>query len=65
MRPIPIVRPPEPAIDPICGMTVDPATAAAKREHGGKTYWFCSAGCAAKFSTDPDGWISGTARAKG
>ena len=36
-------------IDPICGMTVDPATAAAHRRVGSKGYWFCSTGCAMTF----------------
>ncbi len=35
--------------DPVCGMTVDPLTTAHKLESGGKTYWFCSAGCKASF----------------
>jgi P-type Cu+ transporter len=35
--------------DPICGMTVDPAKAAAKVEHFGKAYYFCSQGCAKRF----------------
>ncbi len=38
-----------PEIDPICGMTVDPATAAAHRSVGDRDYWFCSTGCAATF----------------
>jgi Cu+-exporting ATPase len=33
------------ALDPVCGMTVDPATAAGKAERNGKTYWFCSQHC--------------------
>ncbi len=37
------------AIDPICGMTVDIATAVYKTERGGHTYYFCCAGCQAKF----------------
>jgi uncharacterized membrane protein YraQ (UPF0718 family)/YHS domain-containing protein len=37
------------AIDPICGMTVDPATAAAHRQRDGDDVWFCSEGCAATF----------------
>ena len=41
------------AIDPVCGMTVDPATAAAKVDHAGKTYYFCSQHCAHTFKTDP------------
>jgi len=35
--------------DPICGMTVNPATARHKAEVGGKTYYFCCAGCKTKF----------------
>ncbi len=37
------------ARDPVCGMTVDPATAAAHVERDGQTYYFCSKGCAEKF----------------
>ena len=36
-------------IDPICGMTVDPAKAAGTFNHEGKTYYFCSKGCFQKF----------------
>ncbi len=36
-------------IDPICGMTVNPATAAGSYNHEGKTYYFCSKGCLQKF----------------
>ena len=39
--------------DPVCGMTVDPATAAAHAEHGGRTYHFCSTSCKSKFEADP------------
>ena len=39
--------------DPVCGMVVDPTVTAHHAEHGGKTYSFCSAGCRAKFITDP------------
>jgi Cu+-exporting ATPase len=40
------------ATDPVCGMQVDPATAAAHRETGTGTVYFCSAGCAAAFDAD-------------
>ncbi|WP_454852380.1 YHS domain-containing protein [Promicromonospora soli] len=40
-------------VDPVCGMTIDPKTAAATREHDGVTFYFCSAGCAAAFDADP------------
>jgi len=41
------------AIDPVCGMSVDPATAAATVDHEGHTYYFCGKGCAKSFSADP------------
>jgi Cu+-exporting ATPase len=42
------------AIDPICGMTVDPATAAGRYEHKGLTYYFCAASCLERFRADPE-----------
>jgi Cu+-exporting ATPase len=39
--------------DVVCGMTIDPAKAAGKSEYNGKTYYFCSSGCKAKFDTNP------------
>ncbi|HXJ40729.1 MAG TPA: YHS domain-containing protein [Bryobacteraceae bacterium] len=39
--------------DPVCGMQVDPKQAAGSSEHGGKTYYFCSGGCKAKFDKAP------------
>ncbi|MGI9102315.1 MAG: heavy metal translocating P-type ATPase [Terriglobales bacterium] len=44
--------------DPVCGMTVDPATAKTKIEHQGQTYYFCSPGCAQKFTADPQKYLS-------
>jgi Cu+-exporting ATPase len=35
--------------DPVCGMVVDPRQAAGSRSHQGKTYYFCSLACLAKF----------------
>jgi P-type Cu+ transporter len=43
--------------DPVCGMTVNPAKAAGNREHRGHTYYFCGAGCVAKFTADPDRYV--------
>lgn len=40
--------------DPVCGMEIDPATAAASQEHRGTTYYFCSEACHEKFVADPD-----------
>jgi Cu+-exporting ATPase len=41
------------AIDPICGMTVDPATAAGHHDYQGRTYYFCSVSCLNTFKADP------------
>lgn len=45
-------------IDPVCGMTVDPATASAKFDYGGETYYFCNPNCLRKFSADPQGYLN-------
>ncbi|AGA26827.1 heavy metal translocating P-type ATPase [Singulisphaera acidiphila] len=39
--------------DPVCGMKVDPVSAAGQSEHAGKTYFFCSGSCKQKFDHDP------------
>ncbi len=39
--------------DPVCGMSIDPATAAASTQHAGQTFCFCSQHCAARFAADP------------
>ena len=44
--------------DPVCGMTVTAATAAAAWEHDGKTYRFCSVGCFERFRGDPERFLS-------
>jgi Cu+-exporting ATPase len=39
--------------DPVCGMSVDPATTPHVATHAGTHHYFCSAGCLAKFNADP------------
>ena len=39
--------------DPVCGMDVAPERAAGSADYKGTTYYFCSAGCLAKFRADP------------
>ena len=43
----------KPVRDPVCGMTVDPATAKFQADEGGISHYFCSAGCRSKFLADP------------
>ena len=40
-------------IDPVCGMSVDPAKSPHHAEHGGQSFRFCCAGCRTKFVADP------------
>jgi xanthine dehydrogenase accessory factor len=40
-------------VDPVCGMTVDRATARHLAEHDGTVYAFCSIGCRTRFSREP------------
>jgi Cu+-exporting ATPase len=47
------------AIDPVCGMTVDPAKSPHRHSHAQKTYHFCSAGCRSKFVADPEKYLHG------
>jgi Cu+-exporting ATPase len=52
----------EGAIDPVCGMTVDPRSAAGSHAHGGRTYWFCSTHCVERFRADPDRYLGASPR---
>ncbi len=54
---------PATVLDPVCGMWVDPARAAGSAAHHGRTYYFCSKGCVAKFTADPEKYLApGTPR---
>ena len=48
----------EPVKDPVCGMTVDPDKTAHHAEHADKTWYFCSAGCRAKFIASPQDYLA-------
>ncbi|MEA2976553.1 MAG: P-type Cu+ transporter, partial [Alphaproteobacteria bacterium] len=52
------------AIDPVCGMTVDPHATAHRAEHQGHPYYFCSAGCRSKFVADPQKYLGGKIQAQ-
>jgi len=45
-------------LDPVCGMSVDPATARHRHTHQGHDYFFCSAGCRTKFIADPQKYLA-------
>ncbi|HEU0071593.1 MAG TPA: heavy metal translocating P-type ATPase [Alphaproteobacteria bacterium] len=46
------------ALDPVCGMTVDPATTPHHSTHQGAEFHFCSAGCRTKFMADPQKYLA-------
>jgi Cu+-exporting ATPase len=43
--------------DPVCGMQVDPASAAERYDYQGRTYSFCCDGCRRKFEADPERYL--------
>ncbi|MEJ7930232.1 heavy metal translocating P-type ATPase [Ramlibacter sp. AN1015] len=45
------------AVDPVCGMRVNPGEAAAREEYEGRTYHFCSAACHLKFQASPASFV--------
>ncbi|WP_315831228.1 heavy metal translocating P-type ATPase [Bradyrhizobium prioriisuperbiae] len=47
-------------VDPVCRMTVDPATSKHRFDYHGHTYYFCSAGCRTKFATAPERYLNKT-----
>ena len=46
-----------PAIDPVCGMKVDPATARHRLAYQGRDYFFCGGRCRERFEADPEKYL--------
>jgi Cu+-exporting ATPase len=44
--------------DPVCGMFVDPHKTQHRHQHQGRTYYFCSGGCRAKFIAEPNKYLA-------
>ncbi len=44
--------------DPVCGMEIGPEAAADSAEYAGRTYYFCSPDCAARFKSDPESYAA-------
>ncbi|MGS1118870.1 heavy metal translocating P-type ATPase [Rhodanobacter sp. UC4436_H3] len=49
---------PSAVIDPVCGMTVDPATSKHQSVHDGQAFHFCCGGCKAKFEAEPARYLA-------
>ena len=45
------------ALDPVCGMRIDQAKAAAETNYAGETFYFCSKECQRDFELDPGRYI--------
>ena len=60
-RSLPIAPSPS-AIDPVCGMKVDPTKAAAHYEYNGTTFYFCAVRCKERFAADPGSFLQATER---
>src|SRR5262245_46011650 len=60
MSPAPLWRPPGAAvaIDPVCGMEVEPDRAAGSHSHRGRQYYFCSGHCLEAFRAQPEKYLA-------
>jgi xanthine dehydrogenase accessory factor len=56
-RPMMNIEQPEVAIDPVCQMEVDVATARWVSEHEGQKYYFCAPGCQKAFEANPESFL--------
>lgn len=50
-------KPKSNATDPVCGMSVQPSSAAGSILHQGTTYYFCSAACMESFRKEPAHYV--------
>jgi YHS domain-containing protein len=48
------------AMDPVCNMEVEEATAQWISEYKGTIYYFCAPGCKDSFDADPEKYLSGS-----
>ncbi|MGA6924659.1 MAG: YHS domain-containing protein [Desulfosarcina sp.] len=55
---------PDTFVDPVCGMSVEPAMAAAKTFHNGVEIYFCAQGCKKAFDAHPQKY-TGSRKKKG
>ncbi len=53
---------PSEAIDPVCHMLVEIATARYTSTYNDKTYYFCAAGCKKSFDKEPEKYLETTER---
>lgn len=44
--------------DPVCGMEVEPSSAAGTSDYDGSTYYFCSKSCKTQFDQEPAKYLA-------
>jgi Cu+-exporting ATPase len=49
--------------DPVCGMEIDPESAAATSDYQGTTYYFCAVGCKEQFDAEPGKFLGAAPQA--
>src|SRR5947207_8329836 len=47
-------------VDPVCGMTINPADAVGHVDYKGQTYYFCAESCLERFKADPEAYVKGS-----
>jgi xanthine dehydrogenase accessory factor len=52
-----LIAPSVEAIDPVCGMTVEVASARYTSQYQGQTYYFCAASCKRSFEKEPEKYV--------
>jgi P-type Cu+ transporter len=61
LKPVPVGGSPKPGgtvvVDPVCGMTISPESAAGSHEHAGTTYYFCNTKCLEQFRANPEAFL--------
>ena len=55
---------PAEAVDPVCGMEVEAATARHASEHDGEAYYFCCPGCKRAFEKEPEKYLAAAVSAR-
>ena len=62
--PTPPSTPSKEVVDPVCGMTIDPADAVGDVTHDGQTFYFCNESCLERFKADPAQFTGGGRQAE-
>ena len=57
-----VAEPAQGVVDPVCGMTIDPADAVGQYDYKGRTYYFCAESCLEQFREDPEQFLNPAAR---